>query len=93
MLSEKEALVHARQHLYGRRPPVGRAWVLRAGQRVSDGWYFDYALEPLRFIRDQQEPQFGGAPGFVVSDDGQVRDVSWGERDHLLPKRDEKDVV
>lgn len=54
MLSHEEALVHARQHLYSTEPPVEWVWVLRRGKRVTGGWYFDYALEPVRFIRDQE---------------------------------------
>ncbi len=66
MLTHEEALVHARQHLWSRTPPLEWVWVLRAGTRVTDGWYFDYHVEPVRFIRDDKWPRFGGAPGFVV---------------------------
>ena len=93
MLSHEEALVYARQHLYGQRPPVEWVWVLRAGRRVAEGWYFDYGLEPLRFIRDHEGPQFGGAPGFLVTDEGEIRGVGWTEHAHLFSKSDEKDVV
>ena len=93
MLSHEEALVHARQHLHGQRPPVEWVLVLRVGRRVAEGWYFDYALEPLRFIRDQESPQFGGAPGFLVKDDGGVRVVGWHELAHLLPQTGAHDVA
>lgn len=89
MLSHEEALVHARQHLYSKTPPVDWVWVLRPGKRVEDGWYFDYGLEPVRFIRDREGPQFGGAPGFLVQDDGTVRPVSWDERPRLLEQERE----
>ena len=79
MLTHEEAAVHARQHLYGMRPPVEWVWKLNPGKRVTGGWYFHYALEPLRYIRDKDGAQFGGAPGFLVQDDGSVRNVSWGE--------------
>jgi len=90
MLSHEEALVHARQHLYGARPPVEWVWVLRRGKRVTDGWYFDYGVEPLRFIRDREAPQFGGAPGFLVQEDGTVRTVSWSEVSRLLEQEHEQ---
>jgi hypothetical protein len=90
MLSHDEALVHARQHLYHKTPPVEWVWVLRPGQRAVDGWYFKYRLEPLRFIQDQKGPQFGGAPGFLVQDDGNVRVVGWPELSHLLSQTNEQ---
>ena len=60
---------------------------------MTEGWYFDYCLEPVRFIHEQQGPQFGGAPGFLVRDDGRVRVVGWAELAQLFPKSDEKNVV
>jgi hypothetical protein len=83
MLTYEQALVHARQHLYSLRPPVEWVWVLRDGKRVHEGWYFAYALEPVRFI-NTEGPQFGGAPGFLVNDDGSVRPVGWQELSRLL---------
>lgn len=85
MLTHEEALVHARQHLWSRTPPLDWVWVLRAGTRVTDGWYFDYHVEPVRFIREDRGPQFGGAPGFVVLDDKAVRTVGWDEHFRLFP--------
>src|SRR5882724_6602939 len=92
MLSHEEALVHARQHLYGRRPPVDWVWVLRPGQRVVDGWFFYYGLDPVRFIRNSAFAQFGGAPGFLVSDEGDVRTVGWHELSKTLPPQKEREV-
>jgi hypothetical protein len=89
MLSHEEALVHARQHLYSTEPPVECVWVLRRGKRVTGGWYFDYALEPVRFIRDQEGSQFGGPPGFLVQDDGAVRNVGWDELPRLSQEEHE----
>jgi len=93
MISHDEALVYARQHLYTERPPSEWVWVLRAGHRALEGWYFNYELEPLRFIRDQDGPQFGGAPGFLVTDEGQVKVVGWVEHARLFPKKDEHGVA
>jgi hypothetical protein len=85
MLTHDEALVHARQHLYCTTPPVEWVWVLNPGRRVSAGWFFHYCLQPLRFIRDHEGPQFGGAPGFLVSDDGTVRNIGWQAYGLLFP--------
>jgi hypothetical protein len=93
MLTHEEALVHARQHLYSQRPPVEWVWVLRPGQRVTDGWFFYYGLEPVRFIRTSAFAQFGGAPGFLVGDDGSVRTVGWQELSRLLPPEPKREVV
>lgn len=93
MVSHQEALVHARQHLHSLRPPVEWVWKLKDGRRATDGWYFDYALEPLRFVRDQEAPQFGGAPGFLVKDDGSVRVVGWHELPILFSQTDTHDVA
>ena len=87
MLSHEQALVHARQHLYNRKPPLEWVWVLHKGERVKDGWFFYYGLEPLRYIRTSGFPTFGGSPGFVVKDDATVRGVGWWELDELLPRK------
>jgi hypothetical protein len=92
MLSHEEALVHARQHLYSQRPPVDWVWVLRPGQRVAEGWLFYYCLDPVRFIRASAFAQFGGAPGFLVSDEGRVRTVGWQELAELLPPKTDREV-
>ena len=93
MLSHEEALVHARQHLYSRRPPIEHVWVLEPGKRVTGGWFFYYGLEPLRLIRTRGFPQFAGPPGFMVSDDGNVRGVGWDEFPKLVPREPEKEVM
>lgn len=74
-----EALAEARQHLFSRRPPVEWVWKLRHGQRVEEGWFFWYDVEPKRFIRDEDHSPFGGAPGFTVLDDRQVQIVGWDQ--------------
>ena len=54
--------------------------VLPAGRPVSDGWYFDYALERTDGRPLSDADAVGGAPGFLVSAaDGQVRVVGWAE--------------
>jgi hypothetical protein len=93
MLSHDQALVHARQHLYSQRPPVEWVWVLKAGRRVAEGWYFIYCLEPLRFIRDHDGARFGGAPGFLVTDEGRVRVVGLQEHERFVSESNEKDVA
>jgi hypothetical protein len=76
MITYEEALVYANQHIAGLPPLEDCRWVLREGKRVTGGWYFDHVFEPLP---GKEEPMVGGAPGFIVMDDGGVRIVVWGE--------------
>ena len=80
MLTYEEALARARNHLYSRHPPIEHVYVLRDGKRWDTGWYFDYALEPVRFIATGQ--QFGHPSGFLVKDDGEIEAVSSGDPRH-----------
>ena len=59
---------------------------------MVDGWFFYYGLDPVRFIRNSAFAQFGGAPGFLVSDEGDVRTVGWHELSKLLPPQKEREV-
>lgn len=77
MLPYEEALIHARQHLHSVRRPVEHVWVLRDGKRWDEGWYFTYRPEPRRFIENIQ--RFGGAPGFLVKDDGTIEVIGWSD--------------
>ena len=80
MLTYEDALNRAREHLNRLTPPATCNWVLQSGNRVDDGWYFDYVLESAPVVGNQE--RFGGAPGFVIEDNGQLRLVSWEQ----LPK-------
>ena len=53
-------------------------WKLSNGKQVSDGWYFDYSFESVNDLPPDQWEGFGGAPGFIVSEQG-VRVVLWPE--------------
>ena len=64
----------ARQHLAGIRPPPGTRWRLAQGQRVEGGWFFVYHIERLLPSR-RPPPRFGFFPGYIVADDGSVRNV------------------
>jgi hypothetical protein len=44
--------------------------------RIGDEWLFAYRIECLKDIPTEQQEQFAGAGGFVVSEKGQVRDLS-----------------
>lgn len=44
--------------------------------RIGDDWLFAYRIECLKDIPPEQQEQFAGAGGFVVSAKGQVRDLS-----------------
>jgi hypothetical protein len=76
MISYEDALVSARKHIEALPPDEDCVWVLREGTRVASGWYFDYAFEALP---GKELPIVGGAPGFLVMDDGSVRVVAWGK--------------
>jgi hypothetical protein len=89
-MTYEEARALAAQHL--ERDPFPHPdyrWRLPDGREVADGWYFDYAFEPVRPIPAAEQVGFGGAPGFiVVRDDATIRTVSWTEHsDHVDPTR------
>jgi hypothetical protein len=65
-----------------RPPPAGYRWVLGEGQRVNGGWYFNYSYE----ITEPREAGggIGGAPGFLVRDNGVAVTVGWGEYTSLM---------
>lgn len=73
-----EVLDLARRHLDSIRPPPGWRWAAPEGRRVPTGWCFDYTAERLQPRRGPGNG-FGFAPGYLVSDDGSVRTVGWGE--------------
>ena len=61
-------------------PHPSYRWQLSQGRELPDGWYFDYAYEPVRPIPESEREQFAGAPGFIVPQDGSaVHVVSWAE--------------
>jgi hypothetical protein len=74
----EEVLALARNHLESLRPPRRRRWLPPQGHRVPNGWYFDYRAKPIKRRRGP-DTGFGYAPGYLVSDDGSVRTVGWGE--------------
>jgi hypothetical protein len=50
------------------------------GRHVSEGWYFDYRIEPVKPIPESEREQFAGAPGFIVPNSGAPpRVVGWAE--------------
>ncbi len=67
-------LAAARRHLDGIRRLPGTRWVVSRGQRVQGGWFFVYRLERLPPSR-RPSPPFGFFPGYIVGDDGAVRNV------------------
>ena len=44
--------------------------------RMGDEWLFAYRIRCLKDIPPQEQEQFAGAGGFVVSAKGQVRELS-----------------
>lgn len=44
--------------------------------RIGDEWLFAYRIECLKDIPPQEVEQFAGAGGFIVSANGQIRDLS-----------------
>ncbi len=70
----EHVLAAARRHLESVRPPPGTRWRYPRGERVEGGWFFPYQIErhpPLR----RRPPAFGYFPGYLVGDNGSVRDV------------------
>ena len=43
---------------------------------IGDDWLFAYRIECLKDISPEEQEQFAGAGGFVVSAKGEVRDLS-----------------
>jgi hypothetical protein len=43
---------------------------------IDDEWLFAYRIECLKDIPPQDQEQFAGAGGFIVSANGKVRDLS-----------------
>lgn len=77
-------LTIARTHVAGRPPITGFVWRLSQGQRVSTGWYFDYSFDRLPSNPPGPGSGIGGAPGFVVTDDGTIKVVRWHELRTIL---------
>jgi uncharacterized protein (TIGR02996 family) len=69
-----QVLTAARRHLAGTRRLPGTRWVVAGGQRVEGGWFFIYRIERVPPSR-RPPPPFGFFPGYVVADDGSVRNV------------------
>jgi hypothetical protein len=44
--------------------------------RIGDEWLFAYRIECLKDISPEEQEQFAGAGGFIVSANGQVRDLA-----------------
>jgi hypothetical protein len=78
MLCYEDARRIARQHVDSLRPlPEGFARRHTEGRRVRSGWYFDYGVDKVPPNRGGPGSGIGGAPGFLVGDDGQVTVVGW----------------
>jgi hypothetical protein len=79
MLPYAEAVLLARKHLAEDAMPTapGYRYRLLDGRRKSGGWFFDYCSEKI----GPPEPGdgCGGAPGFLVGDDGVVTVIGWGK--------------
>jgi hypothetical protein len=93
MISCDEALTRAREHLDGALPPVDTVWVLAPAQRVSGGWYFDYTFDHSTATPETELPAVGGAPGFLVNDDGAVRVIGWNEYSQYQRQRNEPNLA
>ena len=44
--------------------------------RIGDEWLFSYRIECLKDIPPSEQEQFAGAGGFIVSANGEARDLS-----------------
>ncbi len=83
-LDYSAVVVLAEAHIVGLPPlPAGFRRVLTEGRRVEGGWYFDSGLEKVPPNEGGPGSGIGGAPGFLVSDDGIVRTIGWPEYTRL----------
>lgn len=80
-MTYEEACAIAQDHLDEQPfPHPDYRWRLTQGRELPDGWYFDYACEPVRSMPESEKEQFAGAPGFIVPQDGSgIHVVSWDE--------------
>jgi hypothetical protein len=62
-------------------------WLLRSPVRVEGGWFFAYGIERQR-SNGRPAPEFAYFPGFLVPDDGSVRDVDERGLRHLFKPAD-----
>ncbi|MBF0274728.1 MAG: hypothetical protein HQK84_05805 [Nitrospinae bacterium] len=79
---------------YLARHPIGHEdyeWVTVEPRRVEGGWYFDFEYRCLQNVPKEQWEVLGGAPGFIVSEKGTVREVGWDELPGLLENVGSKD--
>lgn len=81
MITAEQATTIAQRHLVAN--PLHDpeyAWIVPEPKETSEGWYFDYRVECLLDIPEEDWTTFLGAPGFLVSkSSGEVRDVGWDE--------------
>jgi hypothetical protein len=80
----------AGEHVKGLRPVEGFVWRLAEGQRVEEGWYFDYEVERLPSNPPRPGSGFGYAPGFLVRPDGSIQVIRWGELRGVRGRRRQK---
>lgn len=70
----EQVLAAARRHLDHLPRLRGARWVLAPGGRIPSGWFFHYGIERHPPSR-KPPPPFGYFPGYVVWDDGSVRNI------------------
>jgi hypothetical protein len=88
VLASDDARVIARRHVNGLPPlPEGFARRHTEGRRVRAGWYFDYGVEKVPPSQGGPGSGIGGAPGFLVGDDGQITVVGWPQLRAVLEGR------
>lgn len=76
MKSKEEAIGIARKYLIDNPLPSPiYIWILPEPVRTDSGWYFEYTYKCLEDIPPEHWDGFGGARGFIVSDNGTVRNI------------------
>ena len=84
----KEAAAKALAEQYLQRNPIDHpdlVWILGAARATRFGWYFDFAYRSLQERPEDAEGAIGGAPGFLVLPDGNIRVVGWEELERICP--------
>ncbi len=80
MLAYEVARQIARKHVNALPAlPEGFARRHTDGERVREGWYFNYGVEKVPPNPGGPGSGIGGAPGFLVLDNGEVRALRWGD--------------
>ena len=94
MISREDAIEIADHHLRDNPLPSSRhVWILKDPVETGEGWVFEYAFESTEDMPPHQWEGFGGAPGFLVDNDGLIRDLNGSEMPTACSEREEPETI